>query len=309
MSTGRTSVLPAFGLADYERILAGAFDLTRSYISGVAALYWYLNDFQATTIPADIELGIFCDPRPASIGEENIVAIFAAIFTAAGYRLRLSDTPPIESETHRVYNIGREVIWDNITLGRKIRLLIRRPDTPIDAPPLYALGAFDICQLFVTTTSTGYLGSFYSDDHSDVDDDTIIDIRERQMRLGHLKGHDLSGLLLHLANYYARGFAFREHREVPCSCLCGHAHTTKKLIHLTLEEAIAYVTEEYHMANPAQPPPETESVGGETIIPPSLEIPRLEIRDLLEATTPPRPKRLIRKDAFWIRPTNSTEKE
>jgi hypothetical protein len=148
--------------------------------------------------------------------------------------------------------------------------------------------------MFVCTTETGRLGSFYSDTHSDVYDDTIIDIRERQMRIGHLEGHDLSATLRLLATAYSRGFTFRENREVPCSCLCGHAHTTKKLIHLTLEEATAYVTEEYRTANP-------EVVEGDTIIPPPLEIPHLEIRDLLEATTPPRPKRLIRKDAFWIR--------
>ena len=126
------------------------------------------------------------------------------------------------------------------------------------------------------------------------------------MRIGHLKDQNLTYTLSRLRKYYARGFAFEGIREDPCSCdACGHEHTLRKYRRLTLEEAIEYVTVEHRKANV------TTTTPVDTIRPPPLEIPALEIHDsILE--TPLRqvkkplkkitaPSRLIRNDSSWIR--------
>jgi hypothetical protein len=287
MPTGRTTILPAFGLEAQERLLAGAFELTGAYIGGSAALYWYLNDMKPVPFPSDSDLDIFYKPKSLS-AEKQEIALFSAIFATAGYRRLHSYNDDRTYANLRTYHIAHIVTYSHHILNRTIQVVVRAVDAPTDAPPAYALADFDICQLQVTRTETGYLGSFYDDLNSDVDDDTIIDIREFRMRIGHLKDQVLSTTLRRLQKYYDRGFAFEGVRKDPCSCACGHEHTTTKIRRLTREEAVVYVREEHRKAN--------------------LPLPTLEIKDeeeeLIVAPAPapvPARKITLRKDASWIR--------
>jgi hypothetical protein len=293
MSTTPNAILTTFGLADYEHTLAAVFELTHSYIGSSAALYWHLSKKNGTPIPDDLSLALFCDLRNVSLDESAVETIFDAIFRAAGYTHTSPYYIPASSAERRIYGFKNKYIWIHSTLGRKIKLYVRSKDTPADAPPLYALGAFDINQMYVKWYAGRYLSIFYSITDSDITNETFGDITKFRMRVGKLKNLELAHVLYHLNKHYSRGFAIVEERDTPCSCACGHEHTVKKDVRLTLEEAIVYVTAKHRTANPP---------ADDTLRPPPLEIPPiLEIRDV-EMETPPRPKRLIRKDDAWIRP-------
>jgi hypothetical protein len=269
MPTGRTIILPAFGLEAQERLLAGAFELTGAYIGGSAALYWYLNDMKSVPIPSDIDLDIFYQPKSRD-AEDREVALFGAIFATAGYRK------------------ARGLTWTHPELDRTIQLVVREVDA---TTPAYALADFDICQFFVSRTETGYLGLFYDDNLSDITDDTIIDIREFRMRIGHLKDQNLPTTIQRLRKYYDRGFAFEGVSKDPCSCACGHKHTTTKIRRLTLEEAVVYVREEHRKANP---PLQSDFAFDFKF-------------DFGTEVIPPPKKATLREDASWIRHIKSSE--
>lgn len=239
MPTGRTTILPAFGLEAQERLLVGAFELTGAYIGGSAALYWYLNDVKPVPFPSDADLDIFYQPKSRTT-EEQEIELFSVIFATAGYH-RLNTYISEKCDYADLGYISDVVTYWNRVLDRKIQLVIREIDTPTDAPPVYALADFDICQLQVIPTETGYLGSFY--------DDTRNDIREFRMRISHLEGQNLSSTLRRLQKYYDRGFAFQGVRKDPCACTCGHEHAATKVRRLTREEAVVYVREEHRKAN------------------------------------------------------------
>lgn len=300
------AVLTAFGLASQESLLLGAFDLTNAYIGGSAALYWYLNDIEPTKIPSDTDLDIFFRPKNRD-AERQGIALFNAIFETAGYSETFGLANTRRYTNLCAYHIASIRNWYHPVLERAIQLIIRKLDTPEDALPAYALADFDICQLFVTRTPAGCLGSMYNDTHSVVTDDTVLEFRNRRMRIGHLKDQILYFTLNRLHKYYSRGFAFEAICEDPCSCACGHKHTVKKYRRLTIEEAIEHVTEEHRKANPPAP--------ADAIRPPPLEIPALDIHDSLLETPPRRratkkvsaPPRLIRNDKSWIRTNKPTE--
>jgi hypothetical protein len=310
-----TTLFEAFGLSANSAALLNAFVVTDAYIGGGAALACHMRD----PILPEQDLDIFYTPSadaPALITQ----TLFDMIFCAAGYTRR-SDTTGGYKQA-KALHIETVINWYHMTLKRKIQVVVRSASAPADCPA-YGSADFDICQFYIKYDPDSFsLRLFYNPHKSALTDETVAEIRsKRVMRIGNLKGQDLSNSLRRLRKYYHRGFAFEDERVTTCSCACGHEHTAKKSVRLTYSEAAAVVRAAHARANPVRwfplssdsedeaslTPPLARANATPTrpmVRPPPLEIPPiLEITDTLE--TPPRPKRTLplrkcRKDDSWI---------
>jgi hypothetical protein len=314
MPTTFSDILDTFGLTDRAPFFVHALRITNAYIGGGTILAWHVGD---DILPSQ-DLDIFFTPSE-SAPKAISLALFNTLFTSAGY-MRRSDSMGCGSyRLAKALHVDVVANWYHRTLGRKIQVVVRSADASEDLPA-YTEADFDICQFYAKyTPATGRVQLFYDPAKSAITAEIAEEIcTKRVMRIGNLKGQDLTNSLGRLRKYYDRGFAFEGMRTTACSCTCGHEHTIKKEVRLTLEEASTIVRAEHTRVNNVRyftayvedavlmpPLDRTNAMPTRPMIqrPPPLEIPPLlEITDALE-TPPPvkRVARLIRKDDAWIR--------
>ena len=232
-------VLTAFGLQTQEAALARAFVTTGATIHGGAALSW----FTGTAPPPGQDIDIWC--RPAEpILYPLIRALYDTIFRAAGYH-PVSDSHTSSSSSYyaKFKHIAHIHNWHSFACGRKIQLIIRKPDAPPNTTDDFDL---DICQIAVVPMprAEGLVA---------LPPATLSpnQIANRIMQLRDLTGQSSANTLKRVRKYYDRGFAF-ESTEATCSCPCGTAshRTVTAPRRMTLEEGLAHVSKSWATANP-----------------------------------------------------------
>lgn len=245
MSSDYARILAAFGLTEYKTSLLNAFQVTDAFIGGSAALTWHLGD----EILPDQDLDIFYTPSPAA-PRDITVTLFDTLFSAAGYKCHSLSTGDVHYTDQWTRYIAIVHNWFHTTLKRKIQLVIRSESAPTDRPA-YTETDFNICQFYAKYDPCAQ-DLILRYNPATITPEIAEEIRtKRVMRIGNLTAcQSLLTNLTRLRKYYSRGFAFEDERETPCSCACGHEHTTKRVYRLILEEACVLVATEYRKANP-----------------------------------------------------------